>query len=47
MRHRTGRLIGLLLLAAALAGCDKCSDNYFVDPFKPKPASCHGEPAIR
>ncbi len=49
MRHRGSRLVALLLLAATLAGCDKCSDNFLVDPFaKPKtPASCHEEPAVK
>ena len=47
MRHHAFRLVGLLLIAAALAGCDKCSDNFLVDPFaKPAtPGSCHGGPA--
>lgn len=46
MVHRGSRLVVLLLLAAALAGCDKCADNFLVDPFaKPAtPGSCHSEP---
>ena len=48
MRHRAIRLASVLLIAAVLAGCDKCADNFLVDPFaKPKPASCHEAPAVR
>ncbi len=39
MRHpHACRILALLLVASALAGCDKCADNFIVNPFGPKPA---------
>lgn len=46
MRHRAFRFVGLLLIAATLAACDKCADNFLVDPFA-KPHSCHEAPGPR
>lgn len=46
MASRWVRLAGLMLIAAAVAGCDKCADNYLANPFAPsKPATCHEGPA--
>ncbi len=48
MRHRAYRLFAIVITAAILAGCDKCADNFLVDPFaKPKPAACHEVPPAR
>ncbi len=48
MRHSVIRLVSILLIAAALAGCDKCADNFLADPFaKPGPKTCHDEPAVK
>lgn len=42
MLHRQAcRLLALLLIAAALGGCDKCADNFLVNPFGTKqPGTC-------
>ncbi|HEX4764644.1 MAG TPA: hypothetical protein VH414_00005 [Lichenihabitans sp.] len=48
MRHRACRFLIVVAAAAILAGCDKCADNFLVDPFaKPKPAACHEAPPAR
>lgn len=48
MRHRALQFVGLLLIAATLAACDKCADNFLVDPFAaPKPHSCKEGPPPR
>ena len=48
MHRRAVRLASLLLIAALLGGCDKCADNFLIDPFaKPKPASCHEAPTLK
>jgi hypothetical protein len=39
MLHRHAcRILALLVVASALAGCDKCADNFLVNPFATKPA---------
>ncbi len=48
MRHRACRFLIIVIAAAILAGCDKCADNFLVDPFaKPKPVTCHEAPPAR
>ncbi len=38
MIHRHAcRVLALLLIASALAGCDKCADNFIANPFATKP----------
>ena len=32
------RILALLVVAAALAGCDKCADYFIANPFATKPA---------
>ena len=32
------RTLALLLIASALAGCDKCADYFIANPFAIKPA---------
>lgn len=39
MLHRhASRVLALLLVAAALSGCDKCADYFIANPFATKPA---------
>ncbi len=33
-----GRVLALLVVASALAGCDKCADYFIANPFGTKPA---------
>jgi hypothetical protein len=48
MRQSAFRLIGLFMLAATLAACDKCADNFLGNPFAPsKPAGCHEGPTVK
>ena len=50
MRRTALRLAMILTIAPLLAGCDKCADYFFVNPFAPKPDaphSCHEEPPAR
>lgn len=50
IRRPTCRILALLVLAAALGGCDKCADYFIANPFATKPAgTCPsgGIPAAR
>ena len=38
IRRQTYRILALLLVASALAGCDKCADYFIANPFGTKPA---------
>ena len=39
MLHRHAcRVLALLVIASALAGCDKCADYFIANPFGTKPA---------
>ena len=38
MGRNVARILTLLLLASALAGCDKCADYFIANPFAVKPA---------
>ena len=39
MFHRRAcRVLALLIVAAALSGCDKCADYFIANPFGTKPA---------
>ena len=39
MLHRQAcRVLALVLVASALAGCDKCADYFVANPFDTKPA---------
>ena len=39
MLHRHAcRVLALLVVAFALAGCDKCADYFIANPFATKPA---------
>jgi len=41
MRPNAARILALLVVASALAGCDKCADNFIANPFATKPpATC-------
>ena len=45
MRGKALRILALLCVASALAGCDKCADNFLVNPFAVKPpGTCHEGP---
>ncbi len=45
MRLNAVRVLALLVIASALAGCDKCADNFIANPFAVKPAgTCHEGP---
>ena len=37
MRRTVPRFLALLLVASALAGCDKCADYFIASPFTIKP----------
>ena len=38
MHRNAVRTVALLLVASALAGCDKCADYFIANPFAVKPA---------
>ena len=38
MGRNAARIFALLLVASALAGCDKCADYFIANPFAIKPA---------
>ena len=45
MRRNAFRVLSLLLLASALAGCDKCADYFIANPFSVKPpGTCPVDP---
>ena len=41
MRRTICRMLALLVVASALAGCDKCADYFIANPFGAKqPGTC-------
>ena len=38
MGRSAARVLAVLLVASALAGCDKCADYFIANPFAIKPA---------
>ncbi len=37
MCRNAARILALLVVTSALAGCDKCADNFIANPFVTKP----------